>query len=225
MFDRIAYRYDFLNRCLSLGIDIYWRKVLRKNLPQNRTHLQVVDLATGTADVALELAKDQKVAQVLGLDLSEGMLEIGRQKIRAGKFDQVTLKTGDGVDIPLESMSCDVVTISFGIRNFPDVQRSLENCHRVLRRGGRLLVLELSVPTLPIVRQAYLFYFRHILPSLGKWLSKDPQAYTYLNKTVEDFPSGERFAKLLKDAGFQHISYRPLTLGIATLYIGDRVES
>jgi demethylmenaquinone methyltransferase / 2-methoxy-6-polyprenyl-1,4-benzoquinol methylase len=223
MFDRIATTYDGLNRILSCGIDIYWRNKMLRELPRTKTPLQCLDLATGTGDVALTLIKDPRVGNVRGLDLSRGMLAVGQKKVQHLGLDQkVQLLYGDGVSIPEEDQSFDVVSISFGIRNFPDVSTSLRNCLRVLKPGGRLLILEFSLPKNTLIRSFYLFYFRKVLPFLGRWLSKDQEAYTYLNQTVEHFPYGEKFATLMREQGFQRVHFSPLTFGIATLYVGEK---
>lgn len=222
IFDQIAPTYDRLNRILSAGIDIYWRRVLRANLPK-RNQLKILDLATGTGDVAVTLAKDSKVASVLGTDLSEGMLRVGREKIKSLKLDhKISMKVGDGVTIPEKDESYDVITVSFGIRNFPDFEESLRNMRRVLRPGGRAMVLELSMPKNPIIKSFYQFYFRYVLPLIGNSMSKHGDAYTYLNKTVESFPNGQDFADSMKRAGFVNVTYKPLTFAIATLYWGDK---
>lgn len=222
IFDQIAPTYDKLNRILSAGIDIYWRRVLRAHLPQ-KNELKVLDLATGTGDVALTLVKDQKVAHITGMDLSEGMMKVGREKIKKlGLTDKISFKHGDGVTIPVADQSFDVVTVSFGIRNFPDYQESLRNMKRVLKPGGRALVLELSMPHFFLVRWVYQFYFRYVLPFIGNRMSQHGDAYTYLNKTVENFPCGDQFAKAMKEAGLKNVRYTEMTFGIATLYQGDR---
>lgn len=225
MFDRIAPRYDFLNRSLSFGRDVAWRKRMRRHLPTDRP-LRVVDLATGTADQILFLLNGGvEIAEATGYDLSEEMLEIGRGKIRErGLEDTVSLHTGDAMRSPCEDRSADVVTISFGIRNVLDVPTALRDMRRILVPGGKLLILECSVPANPLVKRGYLLYFRHILPTLGGWVSGDKAAYSYLNRTVETFPRGEAFLDLMRKAGFADVKAEPMTFGVATLYIGTRPE-
>ncbi len=219
-FDEIAGTYDPINKVLSFGTDILWRKNFRKHLPDQRD-LQCLDLATGTADVAIELARDEKVKHVTATDLSEKMLEIGKQKVQKMHMeDKVTIEVGDGVIIPSPDQSMDVITVSFGIRNFKDYKTSLSNMIRVLKPGGRVMILEFSLPRNRLFRKLYLFYFRTILPKIGNLLSKHPFAYSYLNKTVETFPYGEEFVQAMKDTGFRDIQAHPLTFGIATFYIG-----
>ncbi|MDD0852942.1 bifunctional demethylmenaquinone methyltransferase/2-methoxy-6-polyprenyl-1,4-benzoquinol methylase UbiE [Halobacteriovorax sp. GB3] len=222
IFDEIAGTYDFLNHLLSFGIDIYWRNKIKKNLPM-KNDLEVLDLATGTGDVALTLIKDKKVKKVTGLDLSKGMVELGKKKVAAkGLTDKVALHIGDGVEIPAADETFDVATISFGIRNFPDPQRSLVNIERVLRPGGRCMIMEFSLPKNALIRAIYFFYFRHLLPFVGNILSKHKDAYSYLNESVEDFPYGDDFEQLMRNANLKNVHRYELTFGIATLYIGDK---
>lgn len=222
IFDDIAKTYDFLNHFLSMGIDIYWRNQLLKYLP-TKTNINALDLATGTGDVALTLVKDERVKKVTGLDLSIGMIEIGREKVKKKKLEQkINLMIGDGTNIEAADNTFDLTTISFGIRNFNDPQKSLHDIFRVLRKDGRLMIMEFSIPSNFFVRQVYFFYFRNLLPFIGNIVSKHKDAYTYLNQTVETFPYGEEFLKLMKNAGFKNLRARTLTFGIATLYIGDK---
>jgi demethylmenaquinone methyltransferase/2-methoxy-6-polyprenyl-1,4-benzoquinol methylase len=223
LFNNIAASYDRLNAILSMGIDRWWRYQMRRHLP-SRNNLKVLDLATGTGDVAVALQKSPKVSYIEGLDMSSSMIDYGRKKIAVlGLQNRIDLQVGDGVDIPREDAQYDVVTISFGIRNFPDPLRSLENCWRVLKPYGRLMVLEFSLPTFLPVRMIYLFYFRFILPFVGNKLSGHSSAYSYLNQSVESFPHGKDFEQLMHRAGFEDVRSRKLTFGIATLYIGERL--
>lgn len=225
MFDRIAHRYDFLNRSLSFGRDTAWRKRMRRHLPDDRP-LRILDLATGTADQILFLLDGPaEIREAKGYDLSEEMLEVGRRKLRErGVDDRVELLTGDAMSSPAPDATADVVTISFGIRNVLDVPTALRDMKRLLTPGGKVLILECSVPANPVVRWGYLLYFRHILPWLGGWVSGDRKAYKYLNQTVETFPCGEAFCALMRDAGFEDVRAEPMTLGVATLYIGVKPE-
>lgn len=221
IFDDIAPTYDFLNHFLSLGIDVLWRKKFITNLPSKK-NLVAYDLATGTGDVALTLAHDSKIEKVIGMDLSKGMLEFAKTKVLKKKLShKVSLEVGDGVSIPKDDNSADVVTVAFGIRNFPNPQESLINMKRVLRPGGRAMIMEFSLPKNRVIRWGYLLYFRHILPFIGNALSKNKDAYTYLNESVEEFPYGEEFTNMMKVAGLKNIRIVPLTFGIASLYIGD----
>lgn len=222
IFDDIAGTYDLLNRCLSLGIDVLWRKRMMRELPAKK-NMVALDLATGTGDVALELAKQPQIERIRGLDLSIGMVELGRKKVANKNLsDKVVLDIGDGVAVPVEDGSQDVVTLSFGIRNFPDPQLSLKNIHRVLSPGGRALIMEFGLPKNAIVRAGYLFYFRKVLPFFGNLVSRHRDAYTYLNKTVEDFPYDQAFVNWMQEAGFKNVRAVSLSFGIAFLYIGEK---
>jgi demethylmenaquinone methyltransferase/2-methoxy-6-polyprenyl-1,4-benzoquinol methylase len=223
MFDRVARRYDLLNRLLSLGIDRSWRKKMARFLPPEKD-LHVLDLATGTADQLLFLFdQTDRVKSGVGMDLAEKMLDIGRRKADdRGLSKAISLKTGDAMDIPAENNQFDAVTISFGIRNMTNVDKALGEMRRVLKPGGRVLVLEFSLPVNSLVRKVHLVYLRHFLPRIGRWVSGDPYAYRYLNETIETFPHGEAFCRLLKDAGFVNTRAHPLTFGIASIYYGDK---
>jgi demethylmenaquinone methyltransferase / 2-methoxy-6-polyprenyl-1,4-benzoquinol methylase len=222
MFDRIAGRYDLLNRLLSSGIDHRWRARMAGML-QERDNLEVLDLASGTADQLIALHATGRVARGVGLDLAEQMLAIGHDKIRRLGLDQkLTLAIGDAENLPFQSGSFDAVTISFGIRNMTDPARTLAEMHRVLKSGGRALILEFSLPSNRVVRRVYLVYLRHILPRLGALISGDSSAYRYLNETIETFPYGDAFCQLMSNAGFTNVVCTPLTLGIASIYVGEK---
>lgn len=225
IFNEIASTYDFLNHTLSFGIDIYWRNKLLKHLPK-KDSINALDLATGTGDVPLTLISDPRVKKITGIDLSKGMIDIGIEKVRKkGLEKKIFLMLGDGVNIPAGDNAFDLTTISFGIRNFSDAQKSLYDIHRVLKDDGRLLIMEFAIPTNPIIRAIYFFYFRHFLPRIGNMISKHKDAYTYLNKSVEDFPYGDKFLGMMKSAGFSNLAMRPLTFGVAMLYIGDKISA
>jgi demethylmenaquinone methyltransferase / 2-methoxy-6-polyprenyl-1,4-benzoquinol methylase len=223
MFDRIAHRYDLLNRLLSFGTDVRWRKTMNRRIPEGK-ELRVLDLATGTADVLIAMERACKqVSSGIGLDMSGGMLKYGRQKLVAMGLDQkFRLVRGDATCLGLADGTFDAVTISFGIRNVLDVSQGLGEMHRILKPGGRALILEFSLPANRPFRALYLFYFRHILPRLGALISGDSYAYRYLNETVETFPYGEDFCELMRGAGFEKVTATPLTFGIASLYQGER---
>ncbi len=222
MFDRIAPRYDLLNRMLSFRQDVAWRKCMARYLPPDG-QLRLLDVATGTADQIFSLIRrEPRIVSAVGVDMSEGMLEVGREKVRQrGLADRINLRTGDATTIPEPSGIYDAVTISFGIRNVIDVVQALGEMRRVLRPGGRVLVLEFSLPGWAPFRAAYLFYLRNILPILGGILSGDREAYRYLNLTVETFPYGAAFCALMEKAGLVNVVHHPLTFGIATIYQGD----
>jgi len=223
MFDRIAHRYDLLNRLLSGRRDVAWRRQMAAMLP-DRPDLELLDIATGTADVLLTLFERRKnIAHGVGADMAGRMLATGRDKVaRAGLDDRIELVQADALALPFPDESFDAATIAFGIRNVTDVPRGLAEMHRVLRPGGRLLILEFSLPQNALIRWGYLLYFRHMLPRLGALISGDAGAYRYLNRTVEDFPYGEAFCELMRDAGFDNVADRPLTFGIASIYRGER---
>jgi demethylmenaquinone methyltransferase/2-methoxy-6-polyprenyl-1,4-benzoquinol methylase len=223
MFDRIAPRYDLLNRLLSLRRDVAWRRRMACYVPAG-TSLRLLDLATGTGDQILHLLDaGASLGPVVGMDMAEGMLAIGREKLAArGLQDRVALQRGDATRIPACDGSFDAVTISFGIRNVGDIQAALRDMRRVLRPGGRALVLEFSLPSAAPLRGLYLFYLRHVLPVVGGWLSGDRQAYRYLNRTIEDFPSGDAFCACMREAGFSNTVAYPQTFGVASIYVGEQ---
>ncbi|MEJ6499152.1 MAG: bifunctional demethylmenaquinone methyltransferase/2-methoxy-6-polyprenyl-1,4-benzoquinol methylase UbiE [Cryomorphaceae bacterium] len=219
MFNAISGRYDLLNRTLSFGIDVLWRKrtvaAIRKLGAK-----EILDVATGTGDLAIALHKGIRDSKIQGVDISAGMLDVGRKKItRKGLDPHIPLHLGDGESLPFEAGQFDAVTVAFGVRNFEHLAQGLVDMKRVLRPGGALAVLEFSQPERFPFRQFYFAYFKHILPTIGKWVSKDASAYTYLPASVEAFPYGEGFAIKLRDAGYTDITIKPLTFGIASLYI------
>lgn len=215
MFDRIARRYDLLNRLLSLGRDVAWRKALVRAVPEGRP-VRVLDLATGTGDV-LRAVMRARGGMGAGVDVSQGMLMYAR-----GKLPQAGLVRGDATRLALADASFGAVTIAFGIRNVSDVDAALREMHRVLAPDGRALILEFSLPANRLFRALYLTYFRHVLPRLGAWISGDAEAYRYLNQSVEGFPHGRAFCALMERAGFVDVRAHPLTFGIATLYEGRK---
>lgn len=222
MFDRIAPTYDLVNRSLSMGQDILWRGRLSRRVPAVND-LHVLDLATGTGDQLLSVinTRPEAVIEAVGLDLSEGMLEVGRRKMKARGLDSlVKLIHGDASKLPFEDRSFHAVTMSFGIRNVDDVGATLAEIRRVLRPDGRALIMEFSLPRQRALRGLYLVYLRQLLPRLGGLISGDTTAYRYLNLTVEDFPYGEEFCDLMRAAGFSEASASPLTFGIASIYEG-----
>jgi len=219
LFNKISPTYDLINRVLSFGQDVAWRKKVARHLPA-RPHLQILDLATGTADQLLAFFRTPgaSIHKAIGLDVAEEMLKIGRTKI--GSFP-IELIAGDAQAIPFGEHRFDVVSISFGIRNVADPSKALREMHRVLKPKGRCLILEFSIPSKPI-RPFFLFYLRHVLPRLGGWLSKQNFAYRYLNQTIEAFPSGEPFLDLMRAAGFSQLKQVPMNLGSVRLYIGEK---
>jgi demethylmenaquinone methyltransferase/2-methoxy-6-polyprenyl-1,4-benzoquinol methylase len=230
MFDKIAFRYDFLNRFLSGGIDIYWRRrairEVRAGLgtpSSNGVPRTVLDVATGTADMAILMARYLHAVQITGVDISSGMLEIGRQKVNRLQMNgQITLQTGDSESLQFPDASFDAITVAFGVRNFENLEKGLKEMLRVLRPGGRLVVLEFSQPRTPGIRQFYDLYLRLVAPKLGKMVSSSREAYQYLNDSVKAFPEGAAFTQILDGCGYTHTRLRRLSLGICSLYIGEK---
>lgn len=219
MFDNIAHRYDFLNRSLSMGIDIIWRKKAIAQLKELKPKT-ILDVATGTGDFALE-AMSLNPDKITGVDISVGMLELGKVKIAKKKLsNKIEMVVGDSENLPFKDNTYDAATVAFGVRNFENLQKGLTDINRVLRPGGKLVVLELSTPKKFPVKQLFGFYFNNILPLFGKMLSKDDSAYTYLPESVNAFPDGEDFKKVMAAAGFEHNTSKSLTLGICSLYTG-----
>jgi demethylmenaquinone methyltransferase/2-methoxy-6-polyprenyl-1,4-benzoquinol methylase len=223
MFNTIAGRYDFLNRLLSLGQDVRWRRALKQFLPSSSGQ-SILDLATGTADVLIVLAKDNpKIHQGIGVDPAVKMLEIGREKIRAQHLDdRLMLQQGDAQALPFLNESFDCVTISFGIRNIPDLRLALLEMYRVTKKGGRVLILEFSKPENPFLKAGHWLYLQTFVPIVGFLFSGNFKAYTYLNQTIQTFPYGDRFCKILKQIGFVDIQPHPLMGGAATIYVAHK---
>jgi demethylmenaquinone methyltransferase/2-methoxy-6-polyprenyl-1,4-benzoquinol methylase len=226
MFDNIAWRYDLLNRVLSFGIDTRWRKqmiaALSRRLPGARDRggngPVLLDLATGTADVALAALK-VKPAKIFGVDLSEDMLQLGRKKIRdRGLQEKIELLQGDCEKLIFEDNKFDGITVAFGVRNFEHLEKGLSEMLRVLKPGGTCVILEFSHPTNGLIRSLYRFYSARLCPLIGRIISRDQAAYTYLHDSVEAFPYGAAFRDILRKAGFHEVTVRPLTFGVATLY-------
>lgn len=223
MFDRIAFRYDFLNRFLSGGIDVRWRKkAIRQLLPYHPE--TVLDVATGTADMAILMTRYLPQAHITGIDISAGMLEIGRQKIARLKLDgRVELYKGDSEQLHFPDNSFDAVTVAFGIRNFENLEKGLCEMLRVLKPGGRLLVLEFSRPKQGGFRRVYDLYMRLIASPVGRMLSHNREAYQYLNESVNAFPEGNDLLAIIDKTGFLDTRQLPLSLGICTIYQGVKI--
>ncbi len=221
MFDSISGRYDFLNHFLSLGIDILWRKKaisLLKDLQPKK----ILDVATGTGDFAVE-ALSLKPEKIIGVDISEGMLEVGRRKMRDKKIDQlIELRSGDSENLPFEDNFFDAVIVAFGVRNFENLERGLSEMLRVVKPGGKVVVLEFSRPSKFPMKQLYSVYFTTILPMIGRWISQDQAAYSYLPESVQAFPDGKDFVRILSDVGYKNPQCNPLTFGISSLYWGTK---
>lgn len=219
MFDNISKRYDFLNHFLSLGIDHLWRKKAVKSLGEVAPK-KILDIATGTGDFAIASLKLNPTA-VVGLDLSEGMLEVGREKMkRKGFDDRITMIQGDSENLPFEDGEFDGLTVGFGVRNFENLEQGLSEMLRVVRPGGKLVILEFSKPKKFPVKQSFQFYSKYIIPMLGKRISKDESAYAYLPESVEAFPEGQNFIDILTKVGYKNVNAQLVSGGIATIYSG-----
>lgn len=223
LFNQISGTYDKINRILSLNLDQSWRKSLSKHLPE-RSNIVLLDGATGTADqIILLMEESKRIRRAVGIDLAENMLSIGKDKIKRKRFGKnIHLSRGDITAIAHDDASFDCVTLSFGIRNVENISLALREIHRVLKKDGRALILEFSIPKNRLFRPFYLFYLRHILPKLGRLLSRDAGAYAYLNTTIKTFPSPHAFSCLLVEAGFSSVKTYPMTFGIVTLYVADK---
>ena len=221
MFDNISGSYDFLNHFLSVGIDKIWRKKAIKLLKKYNPK-RILDVATGTGDLALAALK-LNPDKVIGVDISNKMLDVGRKKITKQKLnDKVELKNGDAENLPFDNDSFDAITSAYGVRNFSDLSKGLSEMSRVLVDGGHAVILEFSQPKNFIFRKLYFFYFCNVLPFVGKLVSKDNRAYAYLPESVRAFPDGEEMARILKNCGFKRVQCIPLTFGISTIYLAEK---
>ena len=218
MFDRISPNYDALNHLLSLNIDKVWRNKTAKTVAKSQPNT-ILDLATGTADLAIAMAKRLPQSQIIGMDISEKMLEIGKAKIAKQNIEnQIELRLGDAANLPFENNTFDAVTVAFGVRNFEDLYKGLSEISRVLKSNGQAVILEFSMPERFPIKQLYLLYFKHLLPAIGKSVSKDGNAYSYLPLSVERFPKPNVFLRMLAEKGLENGMAKPLSFGIATLY-------
>ncbi|WP_187263246.1 bifunctional demethylmenaquinone methyltransferase/2-methoxy-6-polyprenyl-1,4-benzoquinol methylase UbiE [Pontibacter beigongshangensis] len=221
MFNNIAGNYDFLNHFLSAGIDIIWRKKAVKLLAPEKPKL-MLDIATGTGDFAIE-ALSLQPDNIIGVDISEGMMAVGREKIkRKGLEHKIELLYGDSENLPFEDNTFDAITVAFGVRNFENLAKGLSEMHRVLKPGGTAVVLEFSKPRAFPMKQLYHFYFKNILPVVGKFVSKDRAAYTYLPESVQAFPDGQEFLNIYQQVGFKSTKWHSLTFGISSIYTGKK---
>lgn len=221
MFNNISHRYDLLNRVLSFGIDIIWRKKAIKQLKPYQPKL-ILDIATGTGDFAIE-ALSLNPEKVIGVDISSGMLEVGKQKmLRKNLQDKIELRLGDSEKLLFDDNTFDAVTVAFGVRNFENLEKGLSDMYRVLKPGGTVVILEFSKPRTFPVKQAYGIYSKYILPTVGKLVSKDSSAYTYLPESVQEFPDGKNFTDILEKVGFNSTRCISLTFGISSIYFGKK---
>lgn len=222
MFNNISKTYDFLNHFLSLGIDVIWRKKAINELKEVKPKL-MLDVATGTGDFAFEALSILKPEQIIGVDISQGMLDIAQQKIeKRGKSGQFEVKLGDSEKLPFEDNQFDAVTVAYGVRNFEDLEKGLADMQRVLKPGGKAVILEFSKPKVFPIKQLYWFYFTCITPAIGKIFSKDARAYSYLPESVKVFPGGRDFTAQMDKAGFKNTKCRPLAFGICSIYSGTK---
>jgi demethylmenaquinone methyltransferase/2-methoxy-6-polyprenyl-1,4-benzoquinol methylase len=222
MFNDISGRYDFLNRFLSAGIDISWRKKALEELSEIAPK-HLLDVATGTADVAIMAAKQLQPDKITGIDISEGMLEVGRQKIKDEKLeDTISLLKGDSEAINFKDETFDAVTVAFGVRNFMHLEKGLSEILRVLKPGGKLVVLEFSKPATPVVKSIYSFYMKIVTPGVGKLFSQNRDAYKYLDESIRQFPEGKHFSSILDQLGFHQTYSKTLSLGICSIYCGTK---
>ena len=218
LFDNIAPDYDKLNHILSLNIDKGWRKKAVKEILNTTLPVSVLDVACGTGDFTIEIARKAPAgSKITGIDLSEGMMKIGREKIKAAGVDAV-MEQGDCEALPYDDFAFHRISVGFGVRNFENLEVGLKEMHRVLTPAGKLVILELSVPSNPLIRWCYKLYFLKILPTIGGWVSGDRGAYEYLPASVLRFPAPDKFVGMLKDAGFRTVEHRSLTLGICRMY-------
>ncbi len=222
MFDKIAYRYDFLNHFLSAGIDVGWRKKAIKQL-RSLSPKYILDVATGTGDMAILSSKLLTAEKIIGIDISDGMLEIGKKKIeKLGLQQRIELLKGDSETITFSSNSFDAVTVAFGVRNFQDLELGLCEIKRVLKPGGKLVVLECTKPKLPVIKNFYNLYLNLVAPWIGRVISKNKNAYQYLNESVQKFPEGKDFVQILNKLGYKNASCKTLSLGISSIYCGEK---
>jgi demethylmenaquinone methyltransferase / 2-methoxy-6-polyprenyl-1,4-benzoquinol methylase len=222
MFNDIAYRYDFLNHFMSMGIDIQWRKKALRQLKDLHPK-KMLDVATGTGDFAIMAHKMLQPNSITGIDISEGMLNHGREKIsKLGLEDKITLELGDSETISFPDQTFDAITVAFGVRNFENLEKGLSEMLRVLKPGGKLVILEFSNPTTFPIKQFYNLYFRYITPLLGKWIARSKAAYSYLPESVKAFPQGQEMCNILTNTGFQAVTCKKLTFGISSIYCASR---
>lgn len=221
MFDTISGNYDGLNRVISFGIDVRWRRKVIRMVEETKPR-DVLDIATGTGDLAISLA-GTGAEKIVGLDLSEGMLAVGRKKIAEKQLsDRIEMVQGDSEELPFQDQSFDAITVAFGVRNFENLQKGLQEIRRVLRPGGILVVLETSVPEKFPFKQGYHFYTRNLLPLIGKIFSKDKVAYAYLSESAAAFPHGKKFNNILSKTGFIEVENKPQTMGVASIYTAKK---
>lgn len=224
MFDSIAPAYDFMNRAMTFGIDRWWRKRAVKMVGKYHP-MTILDVATGTADLALQLFDTLHPQHITGIDLSEGMLEIGRKKVADRDLtNQITLEQGDCLNMRFDDGKFNAVTVAYGVRNFEHLQQGYAEMYRVLAKGGVLCVIELSVPTNPFIRMFYNLYTKTLVPLVGRMISKDRRAYSYLPESIAAVAQGEEMLEIMRKAGFKNCRYKRMTFGTCTIYIGEKIN-
>ena len=221
MFDTISKNYDCLNRVISIGIDVKWRKKVVRIVKETKAE-SILDIATGTGDLIISMANSE-ATKLVGLDISQGMLAVGQEKInKKGLSSRIEMVLGDSETLPFDASSFDAITVAFGVRNFENLEKGLSDIYRVLKPGGTLVILETSVPTKTPFKQGYKLYANYILPTIGKLFSKDKIAYDYLSKSAASFPFGTTFNNILQKTGFIAIENKPQTFGVATIYVASK---
>lgn len=219
MFDSIAPAYDFMNRAMTFGIDKLWRKIAVNKLKRYK-HDSILDVATGTGDLAICLNKNLAPSKIVGIDLSQGMLDIATKKIEAQQLQgKISFEVGDCLNLRFPDGEFDAVTVAYGVRNFEHLEQGYVEMHRVLCDGGVLCVIELSTPTNPLIKPLYKFYSSHLIPAIGKFISKDSRAYSYLPESIAAVAQGDDMLGIMKHAGFKDCAYYPLTFGVCTIYM------
>lgn len=222
MFDKVAPYYDFLNRFLSLRIDVLWRKKALRMLAKSNPK-KTLDIATGTADLAIMANKIWTPEKIVGLDISKEMLRVGQTKVEKKNLSSIiSLEQGDSENLRFKDGEFDTVMAAFGVRNFENLEKGLSEMNRVLEKGGTCMILEFSRPRVFPLKQIFNVYFKYILPVIGKLTSKDPKAYEYLYESVQVFPDYDNFASILKKTGFVDVTYKPLSFGICTIYLAKK---
>jgi len=222
MFETIASDYDFQNGFLSLGVDTWWRKKMVANIKENSAGL-VLDVATGTAEIALEIAKQRPNLRIVGVDFSSNMLRVGVNKVKKkGIEENIQLLMGDAKKLPFKESQFDILTVAFGIRNIREKEATLREFYSALKPGGQLIIMEFGLPTTPVIGRLYQFYFNKVLPWVGDRISRTGYAYSYLANSVHKFPSNDSFIRMIEKVGFHDTMIKKLTLGIALLFMAKK---